>query len=150
MIPKNNPQIRQACCSAIKVGIGILVFKNGKILLAKRKGSHGSGEFGGPGGHLEFGESFEKCAKRECKEEAGIEIKNIKFLCLSNIKKYDSKHYVDIGLIADWKTGEPKVMEPEKAESWDWYDLEKLPKPLFCAEEFYFEALKTGKNFFDK
>lgn len=141
MVSKNNPQV--------KVGIGILVFQDGKVLLTKRKGSHGAGEYGGPGGHLEFGESFSECAKRECLEEAGIEIKNIKFLCLSNIKKYDSKHYVDIGLIADLKSGEVRVLEPEKAERWDWYSLDKLPKPLFAAEEFYLKALKTGKNFFD-
>lgn len=76
----------------VKVGIGILVFKEGKglpagrqALLCKRKGSHGAGEYGGPGGHLEFGESFIDCARRECREETGIEIKNIRFLCLSNI-----------------------------------------------------------------
>ncbi|MBI3309134.1 MAG: NUDIX domain-containing protein [Candidatus Melainabacteria bacterium] len=136
--------------SQIKVGIGILVFKNGKVLLCKRKGSHGAGEYGGPGGHLEFGESINDCAKRECKEECGVEIKNIRFLCLSNIKKYDGKHYIDIGLVAEWKKGEPKVLEPEKAENWNWYSLNKLPKPLFAAEELYLKALKTGKNFFDE
>ena len=43
-----------------KVGVGVMVFKDGKILLAKRKGSHGAGEYAFPGGHLEFGESFEQ------------------------------------------------------------------------------------------
>ena len=133
----------------IRVGIGILVFKNGQVLLGRRKGSHGAGEYGGPGGHLEFGESIEECAGRECKEEAGIEIKNIRFLCLSNIKRY-SKQYIDIGILADWKSGEPKVLEPEKCESWNFYSLDTLPEPLFAAEKFYFEALKSGKNFFDE
>lgn len=68
-----------------KVGIGVLVFKKGKALLAKRKGSHGRGEYAFPGGHLEFGESIEECAKRECREEAGIEIKNVRFLRLLNL-----------------------------------------------------------------
>lgn len=136
--------------SQIQVGIGVLVFKNGKVLLTKRKGSHGAGEYGGPGGHLEYGESFEECAVRECLEETGIKIQNIRFLCLSNIKKYDSKHYVDVGFAADWKSGEPEVLEPEKAESWNWYSLDNLPKPLFAAEEFYLLALKNGNNFFDQ
>ncbi len=132
-----------------RVGIGILVFKNGKILLGKRKGSHGAGEYGGPGGHLEFGESIEECARRECREETGIEIKNVKFLSLSNIKKYGGKHYVDIGLIADWKSGEVKTLEPQKCKGWAWYDLKKLPKPLFAAEKLYLKALKSKRNFFD-
>lgn len=79
----------------VKVGIGVLVFKDGKVLLCKRKGSHGAGEYGGPGGHLEFGESILDCARRECREEVGIEIKNIRFLCVSNILRY-SNQYIDI------------------------------------------------------
>jgi 8-oxo-dGTP diphosphatase len=135
--------------SQIQVGIGVLVFKKGKVLLGKRKGSHGAGEYASPGGHLEFGESVIDCARRECREETGIEIKNIKFVRLSNLKQYAGKHYIDIGLIADWKSGTPRVLEQEKVESWDWYDLGKLPKPLFGTIQAYLEALKTGKNFFD-
>lgn len=138
-----------AADKVIKVGVGILVFKNGKVLLTKRKQSHGKGEYGGPGGHLEFGESFMGCAKRECKEEAGIEITNIRFLCLSHVKRYKGKHYVDVGLLADWESGEPQALEPKKLGKWEWYDLDKLPKPLFAAEGTYFKALKTGQNFFD-
>ncbi|MCR4305726.1 MAG: NUDIX domain-containing protein [Candidatus Daviesbacteria bacterium] len=134
----------------IKVGIGILVFKKGKVLLSKRKGSHGAGEYASPGGHLEFGESIVECARRECREETGIEIKNVRFLRLSNLKQYAGKHYVDIGLVAEWKSGKPQVLEPEKAESWEWYDLKRLPKPLFGTIKAYLEALKTGKNFFDE
>ena len=141
MTSQNNFQVR--------VGIGIMVFKNGKVLLSKRKGSHGAGEYASPGGHLEFGESFTECAKRECREEAGIEIKNVRFLRLSNLKQYAGKHYLDIGLVADWKSGNPKVLEPEKAESWDWYHLDKLPKPLFETVKTFLEALNSGKNFFD-
>lgn len=133
----------------IKVGIGILVFKDGKVLLSKRKGSHGAGEYASPGGHLEFGESIVECARRECREETGIEIKNIRFLRLFNLKQYAGKHYIDIGLVADWKSGGLKVLEPEKAEGWNWYDLDKLPKPLFGTVKTFLEALKTGKSFFD-
>ena len=83
-------------------------------------------------------------------EEAGIKIKNIKFLRVSNLKGYGDKHYLDIGLLAKIAYGKPRVMEPNKLESWDWYDLDSLPKPLFASIEQSLEALKTGKNFFDK
>lgn len=132
-----------------KVGIGVAVFKEGKILLGKRKGAHGSGEYAGPGGHLEHLEFFENCAKRETLEETGMEIGNVRFLCLSNLKKYAPKHYVDIGIIADWKSGEPQILEPEKCESWGWYDLDNLPQPLFGVEPNYIEAIKTGRIYFD-
>lgn len=132
-----------------KVGIGVMVFKDGKVLLSKRKGSHGAGEYAFPGGHLKFGESYINCAKRETKEECGIEIKNVKFLCLSNLKHYKGKHYVHIGLIAEWKSGEPRILEPEKSKSWQWYQLDNLPQPIFKACQQSFEAFKSGKNFFD-
>lgn len=126
-----------------------MVRKDGKVLIGKRKGSHGSGEYAWPGGHLEHMESIIECARREVKEETGMEIDNIRFLRLMNIKSYAPKHYVDIGLIADWKSGEPEVREPEKIEGWEWRDLEDLPEPLFSALPTYFESLKTGQNFWD-
>lgn len=132
-----------------KVGISVLVFKKGQILLGTRKNAHGAGEYASPGGHLEFGESIVEAAKRECWEEAGIEIENVRFIRLSNMKKYD-KHYVDIGLAADWKSGESKVMEPERIVEWDWYDADNLPRPLFGMIEQTLKALKTGQNFFDE
>jgi len=132
-----------------KVGIGVMVIKDGKVLMGKRKGSHGSGEWAWPGGHLEYMESFEECIRREVREETGMEIENIRFNRLLNMKTYAPKHYVDIGLVADWKSGEPKVMEPEKSEGWQWFELDKLPAPRFVPCDSAIEAYKTGENFYD-
>lgn len=132
-----------------KVGVGVMIFKEGKILLGKRKGSHGAGEYAWPGGHLEYMEGFEECVRRETLEETGMEIDNVKFLRLLNFKDYAPKHYVDILLTADWKSGEPQVLEPNKCEGWGWYDIDHLPEPLFKAEYSGIEAYKTGRNFFD-
>lgn len=133
-----------------RVGIGIMVIKEGKVLLGKRKGAHGESEYGWPGGHMEYMESFEETARREVMEETGIEIENIKFLRLYNLKEYAPKHYVDVGLMADWKSGEPKVMEPEKCSGWEWYDMDEMPSPLFAPIPSFIEAYKTGKNFWDQ
>lgn len=133
-----------------KVGVGVMILKDGKVLLGKRKNSHGDGEYAFTGGHLEYMESFEDCARRETREECGIEIKNIRFNCVSNVTSHAPKHYVHIGLVADWESGEPQVLEPEKRESWEWYDMNNLPEPLFDFCIFEFEAYKTGKNYYDK
>lgn len=132
-----------------KVGIGVMIVKDGKVLLGKRKGSHGEGQYAWPGGNMEYMESFEECAKRETLEETGMHIHNIRFLRLMNLKQYAPKHYVDIGLVADWESGEPQIMEPEKTEGWDWYDIDELPQPLFSTIPSYIEAYKTGKNYWD-
>ncbi len=130
-----------------RVGVGVMVLKNGKVLLGKRKNAHGAGEWQFPGGHLEYMETFEECAKREAKEEAGIEIKNVKFQFLANVKKYAPKHYVHIGLTAEYKSGKVRAMEPEKCDKWEWFDLDKLPKPMFEMCKLTLEAVKKNKNY---
>ncbi len=134
-----------------KVGIGLFLIKDNSILLGIRKGSHGEGEYALPGGHLELNETFEECALRELAEEAGssIKVKELRFLCVTNLRKYRPRHYVDIGILAEWSSGTPKVMEPDKKESWHWYKLDNLPKPLFGCTENYIESYKTGKSYFE-
>lgn len=127
-----------------------MILKDGKVLLGKRKGAHGEGEFAWPGGHFEYMESFEECIRRETMEETGITIKNIRFLMLANLKQYAPRHYVHINLIADWESGEPQVMEPEKCEGWEWYDIDDLPSPLFGTVQTSIEAYKTGRNYWDE
>ncbi len=133
-----------------KVGVGVMIFKDGKVLMTKRKGSHGAGEYSFPGGHLEYMESFEECATRETNEECGLEIKNLKFMYLTNVTKYAPKHYVHVGMMAEWASGEPQIMEPEKAESWNWYDLNELPEdgPLFEFCKLAFDSYKTGRTYY--
>lgn len=132
-----------------KIGIGVMILKNGKVLLGKRIGSHGSGEYSFPGGHLEYMESFNNCAKREVMEECGINIKNIRFQMVANIIEYAPKHYVNVDLLADWESGNPQVLEADKIDSWDWYDLNKLPGPLFKMCSLAIESYKTGNKYFD-
>jgi 8-oxo-dGTP diphosphatase len=125
-----------------RVGIAVLVVKDGKLLLGKRRGAHGAGEYASPGGHLEHGESFEACAAREAREEAGIEIGPLRFLRVLNLTHYAPRHYVDVAFAADWLAGEPVVREPDKAEGWAWYDLDALPSPLFATLPTAIAALR--------
>jgi len=75
------------------------VFNNGNLLLTKpRRG------WGLPGGHIEAKESPEECLKRECIEEAGVEIDNLK-------------------LIGYWKTKKIKKLESNKQYPDDGYQL---------------------------
>jgi 8-oxo-dGTP diphosphatase len=142
--------MEQALLKQPRVGVGVMLMKDGKTLLSQRRGSHGAGEYAFPGGHLEYMESFEECARREVREECGIEIGNVRFLFLSNLKTYAPKHYVHIGLIADWKSGEPRTLEPEKTESWEWYSLDALPSPLFETCVLSVEAYRKGHRYRDE
>ena len=132
-----------------KIGIGVMIWKDGKVLLGKRKGSHGAGAYCFPGGALEYGETLEECARREVREETGIEISNIRFNVISDELEHMPKHYVNVMFVADWASGEVRLMEPEKSESWEWYDPKHLPEPLFPKTEGAFKAYKEGIHYFD-
>jgi len=115
-----------------KVGVAAIVIKDNKILLGKRKNAHGEGSWCFPGGHLEFNEEIEECAKREVLEETGIKIKNIEFSTITNdIFTKENKHYITIFIVCEYDSGEVKTMEPNKCEKWDLFEWENLPKPLF-------------------
>ena len=132
-----------------RVGICVLVMKQGKLLLGKRKGSHGENEYASPGGHLEHMERFEECAVREVMEETGMEILSPRFLRVLNTRQYAPKHYVDIAFVAEWKSGEPTAREPDKIEGWAWYDLAQLPSPLFGTVPTALEALNGTQRCWD-
>lgn len=115
-----------------KVGVGVIVKRDGKILLGKRRNAHGDGTWGFPGGHLVMYESWETCARREVDEEVGIEIENVRFFDVTNdIFSKEQKHYITIFMLAEYLSGVVQVREPHKMIEWEWFSLKKLPDPLF-------------------
>ena len=64
----------------INVACAVIVELENKVLLIKEKKESARGKFCLPCGKLEFGEEITTCAKREAKEEAGIEIEIIKLV----------------------------------------------------------------------
>lgn len=121
-----------------KVGVGVIIENAmGEILVGKRIGH--APYYSIPGGHLELGETFEAAAIKEVYEETGLIIKEPHvFGVTNNLKTYrlENKHYVSINLYTKKFEGEPKVMEPDKCESWFWVSPSALPQPHFDASEW--------------
>ncbi len=118
----------------VRVGVGICVIRENKFLIGKRLNSHGSETFSFPGGHMEFGESLEETAKREVKEETGLDVSDIKFLGVTNdIFEKENKHYITIFVSGKSEDGEPQLLEPHKCEGWNWITLNELPENIFVS-----------------
>ena len=136
----------------VGAGFGIILLKNGKVLLGRRHDDpekadselHGAGTWTMPGGKFEFGESFEDGAKRELMEETGIVLEKVKVICVNNNKVNDA-HFVTIGFFSEYFEGEPQVTEPDEITEWGWFDLDNLPSPLYFPSERMLENYKLNR-----
>ncbi len=115
-----------------RVGVGVIIVRDGLILLGERIGSHGAGTWALPGGHLEFGESIEDCARRETLEETGLLLQTITPAPTTNdIMAAEGKHYVTIFVQATANRAQPQTMEPSKCRGWHWFRWSAMPEALF-------------------
>lgn len=125
-----------------KVGLGVYILNDkNELLLLRRKGAHGADTWCAPGGHLEFGESFGECAKREAKEESDLDVDNLEVVGVTNdIFEEEGKHYITIAMGVKSYAGVPKIMEPKKCDDIRWFPLNQLPTPLFISTQNYFAS----------
>jgi len=95
-----------------QVGVGVLLIRNKKLLLVKRRYHPDAGYWSIPGGHLDLGERVERAAEREALEETGFKVKVINLAGIIDKVMYDKKgkieyHYVLINYIVEQIEGDP-------------------------------------------
>lgn len=119
----------------IGVAVGAIMFNDkSELFLSKRsqqvKNERGCWEI--PGGSVEFGETLQDAAKREIKEEYGVEIDVLKqFPAEDHLVPEEKQHWVATTFLAKIKKGQiPKIMEPDKCDEIGWFALDNLPSPL--------------------
>ena len=139
MIQESDQQAKRP-----EVGVGVLILRGNMALLGKRLGAHGEGYYAPPGGHMEAGESIAQTARREVAEECGLTITNIKLVSVGTYCWGEHHYYVDVDVVCEALDGEPRNLEPDRCEGWNWYDLEALPSPLFIVVQRIIASYKTG------
>lgn len=114
-----------------KVGIGVIVSRDGGLLLSKRAGKHANGTWSFPGGHLESGETPEECAIRETLEETGLTMESAHVVALTNDIFPNGGHYVTIWMKAEGVSDGEVTLNPTEASEYGWFPQDALPSPLF-------------------
>jgi len=107
----------------------IAVMDGHKILMGKRRDSN---KWTLPGGHLEKDEKKENAARRELKEEANLDIKNLKHLGSKKIISQKGKKIVIHSFKTKHDGSNPSAKnDPDKeVKKWHWIDVKKFPKHI--------------------
>lgn len=127
------------------MGVGVIIVRNGKVLLGRRRGPRRPGDYGLPGGLLENTESLEMCARREVFEETGL--KDFFLDPVTSLRWNDGvDHYIDIIFYANCSEGNPTARESDRVEGWQWFDLDELPSPLYPPTKMALQRFITDQQ----
>jgi 8-oxo-dGTP diphosphatase len=112
-------------------GVGVLVVRDGQLLLGRRRSPQGRGTWSPPGGKTEDGETAEEAARRELVEETGLvgAVPQVVAETLDTFPSGDT--WRTSWVLMEWVSGEPEVVAADEQDSWGWYPWDRLPAPLF-------------------
>ena len=117
------------------MGVSAVVVRDGRVLVGRRRGSHGAGTWAFPGGKLEAGESPEEAVRRELAEETGLLAGRVKPITwTSDVMPAGDRavHFITLHHLVGTEAGEPQLREPDKTDGWRWAALSEIPEPVFA------------------
>jgi 8-oxo-dGTP diphosphatase len=124
------------------LGVGLVILRDGKILLYKRMHPPEAGYWNIVGGKVDHMELASHAARREAEEETGLKIGRIDLLCTSEqIIAADSQHWISLLYLARDIDGEPQLTEPDKLSDFGWFARSELPEPLSAFTRAAIDAL---------
>ncbi|MGD1877823.1 MAG: NUDIX hydrolase [Kiloniellaceae bacterium] len=93
------------------IGVGVVVFKDDKVLLIRRGKPPREGQWSLPGGRQRLGERVDETARREVAEEAGLVVDVGPLIdVVDSITRDDTGtvqyHYTLVDVLAEWRSGE--------------------------------------------
>lgn len=109
--------------TAPKIGIGIILFRGEDVLLIRRGRPPGAGEWSLPGGRQELGETAEAAARRELREETGLECGELTMVAHADSITRDASgqieyHYTILDFAGHYTGGEAIPGDDATACAW--------------------------------
>lgn len=111
-------RVRRFCpaCDVIvfrehKVAAGVLVEREGKVLLVRRRMNPRQGMWTFPAGFVDFDEDPAAAAVRECREETGLAVEITGLLDVIAGREHERGADVVIVYCAQWTGGEPRAAD---------------------------------------
>jgi len=119
------------------------------LMLLRANTGYMDGFWAVPAGHVERGESAVAAAVREAREEVGVEIDPADLYPVTAMHRTGGNgdpidERIDFFFSTSKWTGEPRLMEPDKAAALEWCSLDKLPEPVVPHEARVLGALADG------
>ncbi|MFN3448496.1 MAG: NUDIX hydrolase [Roseococcus sp.] len=105
------------------IGIGVVVFRGEEVLLVRRGKPPRLGAWSLPGGAQRLGERAEEAARRELREETGVEVGPLRLVAVVDSLTHDEKgalrfHYTILDYAAEWQAGEATPGDDVSAVAW--------------------------------
>ncbi len=117
---------------APRTGVAVIVIHERKVLFGKRILNSAEFAWQLPGGWIETGESPEQTARREVREETGIELGSIRFVTFTNNVFSTRNHSISLYFEAGCLNPEIlETTEPDKCEKWVWMGWQDVQNNLY-------------------
>ena len=125
----------------------LLIIKDDRILLARKKRGFGEGKLNGVGGKQEIGETIEETMIRETQEEIGVVPKDFFKMAIIDFDEYVKGKRTNVSMHIflakdfDGEISESDEMNPE------WHDLKNIPfNQMFADDNFWLPEILKGNK----
>ena len=138
-----------------------IIHKDSQVLLGMKKRGFGAGRWNGFGGKVHEGETIEDAARREVKEESGVEVREIEKLGVIEFEfSLDKTPSIELETSRD-KRGKPEILEVhifratefsgEPVESDEmrpqWFAIDEIPfADMWPDDVYWFPLFLKGKK----